>query len=126
MVPFNARFTIPECTMIYLAAPYSHPNEAVREERYLDTCRFLVSHAREGCFLYSPIVHWHHIAVHWKLPTDWPFWERQCLPMLEKADELWVLCLPGWLNSKGVTAETTYWREELKREHVALHCPDLQ
>lgn len=109
--------------MIYVASPYSHPSEAVRERRFRSTCAFCAEHAREGLFIYSPIVHWHYIALNWDLPTDWGFWRRQCFEMLEKADELWILCLPGWFDSKGVTAETNYWQKVLNRDNPSLHCP---
>lgn len=110
--------------MIYIASPYSHRDASQREERYLALCSFCAEQARRGLIVYSPILHWHPTAVRWDLPTDWDFWAQQCLPMLEKADELWVLCLPGWLNSRGVTIETTYWREVLNRGSPTLHCPN--
>lgn len=112
--------------MIYIASPYTHRDPNVREFRYHAVACFCGEKAKEGLVVYSPIVHWHQISIICDLPFEIDYWHRNCRELLAKADELWIYCLPGWSTSKGITAETMYWREELNRNDVTLHCPPNQ
>ncbi len=91
-------------TMIYLASPYSHPDAAVRQQRFEAACRVAAELIRRGHVVFSPIAHSHSIAQH-GLPMDWGFWEAQDRRLLAACDELWVLKLDGWQHSRGVQAE---------------------
>jgi len=90
--------------MIYLASPYSHPDEDVRQQRFEAVCKAAASLMRAGEIVFSPIAHGHPIAQH-GLPTDWRFWERQCREQIDRCDEVVVLTLDGWRESEGVQAE---------------------
>ncbi len=90
--------------MIYLASPYSHPDPAVREQRFRAACRAAVALLRAGHLVFSPITHSHPLAQH-GLPGNWQFWERYDREFLERCDEVVVLMLPGWKESVGVQAE---------------------
>jgi len=90
--------------MIYLASPYSHPDAAVRQQRFESACRAAAELIRRGHVVFSPIAHSHGIAQH-GLPVDWDFWEAQDRRLLAACDELWVLTLDGWRESRGVQAE---------------------
>lgn len=90
--------------MIYLASPYSHPEPAVRQERFEAVCRAAAELIRQGYVVFSPIAHSHGIAQH-GLPLDWGYWERHDRRLLAACDELWVLMLDGWEDSRGVQAE---------------------
>lgn len=90
--------------MIYLASPYSHPDQAVREQRFRAACRAAVALLRAGQLVFSPITHSHPLAQH-GLPGNWQFWERYDREFLERCDEVVVLMLPGWKESVGVQAE---------------------
>ena len=90
--------------MFYLASPYSHPDVAVREQRFRDACRAAVRLIAAGHVVFSPIVHGHPLVGH-GLPGDWPFWERIDRDHLERCDEVVVLMLDGWRESVGVAAE---------------------
>ena len=96
--------------MIYLASPYSHPDAPMREARFRDVCRAAARLMREGHVVFSPIAHGHPIAAY-GLPTDWRFWEPFDREQLERCDELVVLTLAGWRESKGVQAEIQIARE---------------
>lgn len=94
--------------LIYLAAPYSDPDAAVCEKRVVQASRaaaLLMS--RYGLVVFSPITHGHSVAPHLpvKLAVSHEFWMAQCLPVLAKCDELFVLRLPGWDRSAGVKHE---------------------
>jgi hypothetical protein len=91
--------------MLYLASPYSHPDPLEMEYRYEQACKVTAHFLRLSFVVYSPIVHCHQLAKEFSLPTDFLFWQKFCLAMLNKADGLWVLQLDGWQTSKGVNAE---------------------
>jgi len=90
---------------IYLACPYTHQDPAVRRQRY-DAVTACAAHLmRYGAVVYSPITHGHHMAQVHDLPTDFAWWRRHCLTMLNGARNLTILCLPDWSESTGVLAE---------------------
>lgn len=103
--------------LIYLASPYTHPDQTIREFRYRSACRCAGQMLAEGKVIYSPIVHGHAIGRHWRLPTDWEFWRRPDRAILERCDYLYVLMLDGWRESVGVAAEIG-WAEELGKPIV--------
>lgn len=109
--------------MIYIASPYSHDDEQIREERYIEVAAFCAEQARAGFVVYSPIVHWHTIASAAELPTTWDFWSVHNFHMLAKADHLWIYCLPDWEKSRGVIAERDYWNLTLRRNNLRLISP---
>lgn len=102
--------------MIYLASPYTHPDAAVRQERFEAACRAAAELIRRGHIVFSPVAHSHGIAQH-GLPVDWSFWERHDRRLLVACDELWVLKLDGWQQSRGVQAEIAIARELGKPVH---------
>lgn len=96
--------------MIYLASPYSHPDPAVREERFHAACRATAALLRAGAVVFSPIVHSHPLVA-FGLPTAWAFWESIDCAHLERCAEVAVLILDGWEASVGVGEETRIARE---------------
>src|SRR5260370_35643395 len=90
--------------MIYLASPYSHPDAAIRKQRYHAACRATAEMMREGHIVFCPIAHSHPLVEH-GLPTGWAYWERCDRAFLERGDEVAVLTLDGWQDSIGVQAE---------------------
>lgn len=96
---------------IYLASPYSHPDENVRHERYIAARNATATMLRQELFVYSPIVHCHDLVKSEAMPTDFPFWRDYNFAMLRPADALWVLCIPGWQESKGVMWERVFARK---------------
>lgn len=90
--------------MIYLASPYTHPDPAVRQERFEAACRAAAALMRRGRICFSPIAHSHPLCQY-GLPGDWEFWQRQDLEFLAACDEVVVLKLDGWQHSRGIQAE---------------------
>jgi len=91
---------------IYLAGPYSHALDEVRQERFealtVEAARLMAL----GHQVYSPITHGHVLAKAGDLPTSWRYWEETCKGfILDWADQMAVLTLDGWRESVGVTAE---------------------
>jgi len=93
--------------LVYVASPYSSPDKVQQEVRFLSAAvatGYLMNKFTD-LFFYSPICHTHPIATYCKLQGDWAFWKQFDETMLSRCDAIWVLCLPGWEESKGVTAE---------------------
>lgn len=94
--------------MIYLASPYSHSDPKVREDRYLGAARALNFLLQDRRWAFSPIVHCHPVAVRYGLPTDHEFWLEYDGEFLKRCDELVLLTLPGWTQSKGMLYERKF------------------
>ncbi len=90
--------------MIYLASPYSHPDEAVREQRYELACEATATLLKLGLVVFSPIVHGHPL-VKYGLATGFAGWEEIDREYISRCDELVVLMIDGWRESEGVRAE---------------------
>jgi len=91
---------------IYLACPYSHENEKVREKRVEMATKAAAKLMEDGHQVFSPITHTHPISKYTnKHPCDNDFWMVQDLWILVACNEIYVLCLDGWEFSKGVEEE---------------------
>jgi nucleoside 2-deoxyribosyltransferase len=99
---------------IYLACPYSHPRESVREARVRLADRVAARLVELGHIVFSPLTHSHRIAHHLDNHLDLDCWLRQDLAFLEWADILYILTIPGWEDSKGVAAERAFWSGPVK------------
>jgi hypothetical protein len=108
------RFAAKGDCMIYLASPYSHDDPAVRQARFESACRCAAYLMRAGHHVLSPIAYTHTISEAGGLPVDWTFWERFDRRFITACDKLWVLCIPGWRESSGVTAEIKIARQQGK------------
>ena len=92
-------------SFIYLASPYSHPESAIRHQRYEQAKDFTADCMKQGHIIFSPIANNHLIAVEHDLPKDFDFWMTFDLAFLRVAEKLWILMLEGWDESKGVQKE---------------------
>lgn len=91
--------------MIYLAQPYSHPDEQMRQARYEIAMRVCANLMMRGYDVYSPIVHWHEVARQFDMPTDATFWRHHNLKVLSLCSTLAILKSPGWQKSVGLRYE---------------------
>ena len=94
--------------MIYLAGPYSHEDPKVREQRFEALTKKAAELRIDGLVIFSPITHGHAIADRHDLPLDFQWWQNQCLDILSRATSMVVLRLPGYDESKGVSAEIAH------------------
>lgn len=90
---------------IYLASPYSHPSDEVRQARYDAAVCAVAALLKRHYVVYSPIVHSHPIEQWMGARQPHEFWMRQDMAMLRHAAELYVLQLDGWDTSHGVQQE---------------------
>ncbi len=91
--------------LIYLASPYSDPDKSVMEERFNAACKAAGEIFLEGHMVFSPIAHTHPIAKAVNLPQGFDFYADYDYAMLTRCDELIVLRLTGWEESRGVQEE---------------------
>ncbi|KKN77736.1 hypothetical protein LCGC14_0357100 [marine sediment metagenome] len=110
---------------IYLACPYSSGYMNVKRERFEAVTKKAAELMKSGHTVYSPIVSCHWMAIEHNLSTDWDYWKELDKTFIEWCDEVWVLCLDGWKESKGVTAEVEI-AKELGRKIVYLDVDEVQ
>jgi hypothetical protein len=91
--------------LIYLASPYSHQEEEVREMNYKIVSKIAADMVYEGNVVLSPISYGHNLLNFCNMPSDWEFWYNFCVTFLLKCDELIVVKMPGWDISRGVLEE---------------------
>lgn len=94
--------------MIYLASPYTDRSNTVMENRYRMALEAAAELTQAGLCVYSPIVHFHPMACIYDMPRDIEFWYEHSCKMIDRADEAWVLELPGWTTSIGIMKEIEY------------------
>ena len=91
---------------IYLASPYSSPEQQVREARFNAACEAAARIMAQGDLVFSPIAHSHVLAEKYQLPMDFDYWQAWCLSFLRHwATHFVILEIPGWETSVGVRAE---------------------
>ena len=98
-------------SIIYVASPYSSSLSGdlklrQQEDRFARVRDFVLHQANaENLLIYSPIVYAHNLAQRGSLPTDAEFWYNFNIGVLRKSEALFLLRIPGWDTSKGVTLE---------------------
>lgn len=93
--------------MIYLASPYSHPDPAIRQQRYEQVCQAAAAMIRNGWIIFSPIAHSHGMVAY-DVPGDWEHWQEVDQSYIALCERLVVLKIDGWEESKGVAAEIAF------------------
>lgn len=96
--------------LLYLAGPYTHAAQAVRDEREAALNRFAAQLMRDGFSVMSPISMGAPICRTGEVGTGWDTWEDTCLRLLERCDAFCVAGMDGWEDSVGVKAELAYAR----------------
>lgn len=94
---------------VYLGSPYNaHEDELLETTRYEAALHCVAWLLTRENWVYSPIVHCHHIACKFDLPRGFEYWERYNFAMLQFARALYVLDIPGWRESRGVAGERNF------------------
>jgi hypothetical protein len=93
--------------MHYLAAPYTHPDIVVCNERARYASMACGRLMQKGYSVYSPITHGHALLDHIpaRLSQSHAFWMKQCFAMLKHCAVLIVLPIAGWRESRGIEME---------------------
>lgn len=112
--------------LIYLSSPYTHDNPFVRSYRFLESARaaaWILIKLR--LVVFGAIAH-SEAFVPYRLPVEWEFWADFDTVYIQRSKEVWVLCLPGYTNSMGVTTEVKIARDLGRRivYMIPSHQPD--
>jgi hypothetical protein len=97
--------------MIFVASPYSHPDPAIRHERFIGALRYANDLIREGEIVFSAIAYGHPFACYVAAPTDFASWRGLNHHMIALSTKVHVLMLNGWDESAGVQDEILYANE---------------
>lgn len=90
---------------IFVACPYNHEDEEVKQTRLLTLKEYCLSLFKEGHSPISPLIMGLSIAEVGALPTDTETWANYSKVLLKGCDEVHVLCLKDWELSTGVNYE---------------------
>ena len=91
--------------VVYLISPYSHSDPALQHHRYRQACRATAKLMAAGIPVFSPLCNSVPAVELGGLDMDHDGYMRVDLPLLHRCDELLVLGLDGWAESKGVRRE---------------------
>jgi len=75
------------------------------EYRYQKACYTAAKLMQGGIIVFSPLSHSVPIAKYVGEVDEHEFWLSQDIPLLQRCDELLVVCLSGWQTSRGVRRE---------------------
>jgi hypothetical protein len=101
--------------LIYLASPYSHPEQSVRDDRYDAVTKLAAKLVEKGVYFIPPITFNVPLAPYLTNPdTSWEFWKPFDLMLIDRCDELWIFTYPGFYQSVGLRAEVLYAIEKNK------------
>ena len=92
-------------SILYLCCPYSHPDPAVQFYRYQKACRAQAKLIEAGVVVFSPLANSVPAVELGGLTASHSQFMALDLPILERCDEVLVLGLPGWTESRGVRSE---------------------
>lgn len=100
--------------LAYLATPYTHRLKRMRDARAQAVTLMSATLTLDKLVNYSPITHEAEKRKLMELPHTWGFWRYVDLTFIDHTDEVWVLCLEGFKESTGVSAEIRYAKKTNK------------
>jgi hypothetical protein len=93
---------------VYLACPYTHPDQTVRQERFDQACKAAAWLRTEVGFsrVFSPIAHSHPIHERGGGGIEFSSWMDFDLAQLSVSGAFGRLMIDGWNTSSGLKTET--------------------
>ena len=92
--------------IVYLAQPYSHPEAAIRQQRFEAAVAIAKRLMARGISPLSPIAHSHFMDTEPHAPFE--VYQEMDEAMIRVCDEMWIYADSGWQESRGVTSERRY------------------
>lgn len=96
--------------LVYLAAPYSHPDNKVVNKRVKTIAKVAGNLMKnKDVFVFSPISHGHPINLNIKGESiGYDNWLALDKAILDICDEMYIIDIEGWNESRGVQVEIDY------------------
>lgn len=88
--------------MIFIACPYWHENEKIRDYRREKAIQYSTKLMKRGILNYSPLSYTKRYKDD---NTKEGYWIKHGLRLVDACDQIHVLCLDGWEKSAGVKGE---------------------
>lgn len=105
--------------MIFVSAPYYDFDKDIIRSRVAIVSKYCGRLISEGKIAISPICLGHLVVEHCSMPNDFNYWEKYSIKVLSKCNELHVLKIKGWEESRGVSAEIKYAvRHKIKIKYI--------
>ena len=104
--------------LVYLACPYTHPSIDLRIARFEASAQAAAYLIHQGMFIYSPITMTHPIDVAMATENETmgsDYWCDFDEAFMRVCDEMIILTLPGWRESKGIAREAVFFGNAGKR-----------
>lgn len=109
--------------MLYLAAPYNHPEPEVVERRMSMVYAKILTLMNDGHVVVSPLLNDPLVKIG-QLPTAWSYWQRYSETLLSSCERMVVLNLEGWDQSTGIAGEIDFCRKRsIPVEHHEIDQP---
>lgn len=105
--------------MIYICCPYWNDQEDIRNYRRKKAIDYSTVLVKKGYLTYSPLIYTERFA---KDKTKEGYWIKHGIEMVKACNEIRVLCLDGWKESKGVQGEIKQAKDlGLKIKYIKKH-----
>lgn len=96
----------PDSKVLYLCCPFTHDDPAIMEHRYRTSCIAAAKLMKSGIVVFNPLSHSVPVNEFIEgIDDQHSFWMSIDLPILHRCDEVLIVGLPGWTESRGVKAE---------------------
>lgn len=97
--------------MVFVATPFWSFDKEVSERRTAIISKYCGQLLREGIMCTSPVVFGVTVLKFTDLPSNFAFWDKLSFTTLALSNELHVLMLPGFDESRGVGEEIKFAQE---------------
>jgi len=90
----------------YLASPYMHESEIMREARFKAVAYIGAQLMHQGFHIICPISMCHPMTISpCSLPGDFEFWGELDKNLISRCDYFIIATIPGWKRSSGIKRE---------------------
>ena len=125
MINFVKEYKLDKTKLYYLASPYSHKSEVVRQLRKLVVDAVGSKLVEKGIHIFGPVTESAcYSRMNPKIDGAWAYWKDHDLWMLDKCDAMLVLTINGWGQSVGVNAEIEYAKASGK-DVIFIHLENI-
>lgn len=94
----------------YLASPYSHVDQSVRDFRAAEVNRYAGHLMASGLYVMPTIYMTHENTKSFEFPTDHIWWMGFNKAFIDPSAGMIIAQIPGWDVSKGIVQEINYCR----------------